>query len=114
MAFSFIVEGAKAFASKALPELGKKVLTDAAVKAGSAAIGSVKDSFTGKASQGSTAKYNIVQSPTRGGIERSRVTMTTVPKVSESLTRINTKMANIMGKKIGDSSITSKSLTGKP
>ena len=39
--------------------------------------------------------------------------MTTVPKVSESLTRINTKMANIMGKKIGDSSITLKSLTGK-
>ena len=105
MAFSFITEGLQ----KVVPALGKNLLQ----KAGSAAIGSVKDSFTGKASQGSTAKYNIVQSPTRGGIERSRVTMTTVPKVSESLTRINTKMANIMGKKIGDSSITLKSLTGK-
>jgi len=105
MAFSFITEGLK----KVVPALGKELLKDA----GSAAIGSVKDSFTGKASQGSTAKYNIVQSPTRGGIERSRVTMTTVPKVSESLTRINTKMANIMGKKIGTSNITLKSLTGK-
>jgi len=105
MAFSFITEGLQ----KVVPALGKELLKDA----GSAAISSVKDSFTGKASQGSPPKYNIVQSPTRGGIERSRVTMTTVPKVSESLTRINTKMTNIIGKKIGDSSITSKSLTGK-
>ena len=78
MAFSFIVEGAKTFASKALPELGKKVLTDAAVKAGSAAIGSVKDSFTGKASQGSPAKYNIVQFQllNRSVVDRRRASCT--------------------------------------